>query len=126
MKKQDADLSQEVDHAFSTKPCFGNMVRQNQEIAQSQINTTILGTPVMRRISENCQIWSGEEYKASDSMMPAVCQACKCNTDIPLIKGEEHFGSSLIAPLTQINNAKNMSSNSIKAKVSKLKRKIRI
>ena len=92
LQKQDADVPKEVDQAFSTKPCFGGIVQPNLEAAKVQSHTTFLDSPVKRIISEKCLVWSEEEYLTSDSMMPAICQACK--NDLTVIKNEEISDSS--------------------------------
>ena len=61
-----ADLAEEVDKAFSTKPCYG----------MSQI----IGTKQKEReendIPKKCLMWSKERYEGADSHRPTFCQEC--------------------------------------------------
>ena len=111
VQKQDADISKEVDQAFSTKPCFGDIVKTNHEAAKFQIHTTILEAPVKRIVSEKCLVWSEEEYSTSDSMMPAICQECK--NDLSVIKNEESCEPSFAAEVKKEDFVDDWYQNSI-------------
>ena len=76
LHEEDADLAKELEKVFSTKPCFGNISHPSYDATMLQSHATILEMPVRRIISNNCLLWSEEEYLAIEKG-PAICQPCK-------------------------------------------------
>ena len=122
LHKQDADLPNEIEQAFSTMPCSGDNVQPNQETTESQCQTTIIDTPDKRIVSEKCLVWSEEEYMTGDSMMPAMCQACK--SDITVMKGEGSNDSSWVTSETHMTSAACVTSKGDKEKIAMINMEI--
>ena len=74
--EQDGDLTKELERAFSTKPCFGNVEYPSHDTTVLESDITFLELPARRVISKNCLVWSEDEYLAIENG-PAICQPCK-------------------------------------------------
>ena len=61
---EEADLASEVNKAFSTKPCTRNWTSQTFPMNHEDS-------------SNNCLLWSEEQYAGVNSIRPALCQECQ-------------------------------------------------
>ena len=86
---QEADLDEELDKAFSTKPCHGMIQIAATKQKEEEDN------------SKNCLMWSEEQYEHADFLRPTFCQLCDSKSPSD-IKVEDSLESEIEAQQSMI------------------------